>query len=200
MHRKIVCTYVEKNIKKTYGESVIFRDFSLEIQDGEWIELCGNSGVGKTTLLQMMMGFVCQDQGRILGVPKKISAVFQENRLFETFSVRKNLWLASPKESEKKRLEILKAMELFTYADQNVETLSGGQRRRVAIAMMLVRNADLYVLDEALQGLDDEIKEKVMQTVKESLTGKTAIFVTHSESERAFFGGRKVELLLTGNT
>jgi sulfate/thiosulfate ABC transporter, ATP-binding protein len=187
-------------IKKTYGESVIFRDFSLEIQDGEWIELCGNSGVGKTTLLQMMMGFVCQDQGRILGVPKKISAVFQENRLFETFSVRKNLWLASPKESEKKRLEILKAMELFTYADQNVETLSGGQRRRVAIAMMLARNADLYVLDEAFQGLDDEIKEKVMQTVKESLTGKTAIFVTHSESERAFFGGRKVELLLTGNT
>ena len=141
-----------EHIKKTYGESVIFRDFSLEIQDGEWIELCGNSGVGKTTLLQMMMGFVCQDQGRILGVPKKISAVFQENRLFETFSVRKNLWLASPKESEKKRLEILKAMELFTYADQNVETLSGGQRRRVAIAMMLVRNADLYVLDEAFQG------------------------------------------------
>lgn len=189
-----------EHIKKTYGESVIFCDFSLEIQDGEWIELCGNSGVGKTTLLQMMMGFVCQDQGRILGVPKKISAVFQENRLFETFSVRKNLWLASPKESEKKRLEILKAMELFTYADQNVETLSGGQRRRVAIAMMLARNADLYVLDEAFQGLDDEIKEKVMQTVKESLTGKTAIFVTHSESERAFFGGRKVELLLTGNT
>ena len=189
-----------EHITKTYGESVIFRDFSLEIQDGEWIELCGNSGVGKTTLLQMMMGFVCQDQGRILGVPKKISAVFQENRLFETFSVRKNLWLASPKESEKKRLEILKAMELFTYADQNVETLSGGQRRRVAIAMMLARNADLYVLDEAFQGLDDEIKEKVMQTVKESLTGKTAIFVTHSESERAFFGGRKVELLLTGNT
>ena len=95
-----------EHIKKTYGESVIFRDFSLEIQDGEWIELCGNSGVGKTTLLQMMMGFVCQDQGRILGVPKKISAVFQENRLFETFSVRKNLWLASPKEREKKRLEI----------------------------------------------------------------------------------------------
>ena len=148
----------------------------------------------------MMMGFVCQDQGRILGVPKKISAVFQENRLFETFSVRKNLWLASPKESEKKRLEILKAMELFTYADQNVETLSGGQRRRVAIAMMLARNADLYVLDEAFQGLDDEIKQRVMQIVKESLTGKTAIFVTHSESERAFFGGRKVELLLTGNT
>ena len=189
-----------EHIKKTYGESVIFRDSSLEIQDGEWIELCGNSGVGKTTLLQMMMGFVCQDQGRILGVPKKISAVFQENRLFETFSVRKNLWLASPKESEKKRLEILKAMELFTYADQNVETLSGGQRRRVAIAMMLARNADLYVLDEAFQGLDDEIKEKVMQIVKESLTGKTAIFVTHSESERAFFGGRKVELLWTGNT
>ncbi len=189
-----------EHIKKTYGESVIFCDFSLEIQDGEWIELCGNSGVGKTTLLQMMMGFVCQDQGRILGVPKKISAVFQENRLFETFSVRKNLWLASPKESEKKRLEILKAMELFTYADQNVETLSGGQRRRVAIAMMLARNADLYVLDEAFQGLDDEIKQRVMQIVKESLTGKTAIFVTHSESERAFFGGRKVELLLTGNT
>lgn len=49
-----------EHIKKTYGESVIFRDFSLEIQDGEWIELCGNSGVGKTTLLQMMMGFVCR--------------------------------------------------------------------------------------------------------------------------------------------
>ena len=87
-------------------------------------------------------------------------------------------------------------MELFTYADQNVETLSGGQRRRVAIAMMLVRNADLYVLDEAFQGLDDEIKEKVMQTVKESLTGKTAIFVTHSESERAFFGGRKSRIAI----
>ena len=178
-----------KNICKNFKDVEVLKDFSLNVGEGEHIAIMGKSGKGKTTVLNIIMGFEQPDSGE-MNLPKEISAVFQENRLSEDFSAISNVCLMS---ADKERSnEILKKLGID--GTKTVNTMSGGQKRRVALARCLARNAELYIFDEALKGLDEKTKAVAMTVIKEYTDGKSAIFVTHDINEAKDFADRIVEI------
>ena len=178
-----------KNICKSFGETEVLKDFNLEIDEGEHIALMGKSGKGKTTVLNIIMGFELPDRGET-EIPNEISAVFQEDRLSEDFSAISNVCLMS---ADKERSnEILRKLEID--GTKTVNTMSGGQKRRVALARCLVRDAELYIFDEALKGLDEKTKAVAMTVIKEYTCKSSVIFVTHDINEAKEFADRIVEI------
>ena len=178
-----------KNICKSFKDVEVLKDFSLNVGEGEHIAIMGKSGKGKTTVLNIIMGFELPDSGEIQ-IPNEISAVFQENRLSEDFSAISNVCLMS---ADKERSnEILKKLGIDS--TKMVNAMSGGQKRRVALARCLAKNAGLYIFDEALKGLDEKTKAVAMTVIKEYTDGKSAIFVTHDINEAKDFADRIVEI------
>ena len=172
-----------KNICKSFGETEVLKDFNLEIDEGEHIALMGKSGKGKTTVLNIIMGFELPDRGET-EIPNEISAVFQEDRLSEDFSAISNVCLMS---ADKERSnEILKKLGID--GTKTVNTMSGGQKR------CLVRDAVLYIFDEALKGLDEKTKAVAMSAIKEYTCKSSVIFVTHDINEAKEFADRIVEI------
>ena len=178
-----------KNICKSFGETEVLKDFNLQIDEGEHIVLMGKSGKGKTTVLNIIMGFELPDSGET-EIPNEISAVFQEDRLSEDFSAISNVCLMS---ADKERSnEILRKLGID--GTKTVNTMSGGQKRRVALARCLVRAAVLYIFDEALKGLDEKTKAVAMSVIKEYTCKSSVIFVTHDINEAKEFADRIVEI------
>ena len=151
-----------KNIYKSFEGTEVLKDFNLEIADGEHVVLMGKSGKGKTTILNIIMGFEAPDRGD-MDLPKEISTVFQEDRLCEDFSAISNVCLM------KGNIELAKEIldKLGIESGKYVNTMSGGQKRRVALARCLSRTAKLYIFDEALKGLDEKTKAVAMNVIKE---------------------------------
>ena len=178
-----------KNIYKSFDGTEVLRDFTLEIADGEHVALMGKSGKGKTTILNIIMGFEVPDCGE-MDLPKKISTVFQEDRLSEDFSAISNVCLMNGNKEIAKEILVKLGIESKKY----VNTMSGGQKRRVALARCLAKNAGLYIFDEALKGLDEKTKAVAMTVIKEYTDGKSAIFVTHDINEAKDFADRIVEI------
>ncbi len=174
---------------KSYGENRVLSDFSAVFPEGKTSCVMGASGCGKTTLLRILLGLEKPDSGEILGLPDPISAVFQEDRLAEPFSAVANLSLVTGKRISRDILRAhLSALGLSDSLDKPVRELSGGMRRRVAIARAVLYDAPLVLLDEPFKGLDGETKKTVMDYVRESCAGKTVILVTHDEAEAAYLG------------
>ena len=148
--------------------------------------IMGKSGIGKSTLLSILMGLEKADEGTVSGMEhQKISAIFQENRLFENLDAVTNIHITG----------FLKKMELDDIAGKPVSEYSGGMKRRVAIARALLAEYDILIMDEPLQGLDAETKEKVATVIKMQTAGKTVLFVTHDEKEAEFFEAECMELV-----
>lgn len=188
------------NLVKAYGLNLVLDHFSCQIGEGSITCLMGPSGCGKTTLLRILMGLEAADGGQIIGLQgKAISAVFQENRLAENFSAYQNVRMAAPAEMPKEDLlHALEAVGLRQAAYQPVRELSGGMRRRVAILRALHATYDILYLDEPFKGLDADTKESVMAYVKDSIKGKTVLFVTHDETEVEIMDGTKVLMGIKG--
>ena len=181
-----------EHLCKTYGMTTVLNDFSFVFPEGKTTCIMGRSGIGKTTLLSILMGIETADSGTVTGVEgKKLAAVFQENRLFENLDAIRNIEVVTGRKQEE-----IKALldELLLPAEERkpVATYSGGMKRRVAIARALLSDADILFLDEPLQGLDGETKEQVAGVMREQMQGKTVLLVTHEESECDFFGAECV--------
>ena len=116
--------------------------------------LMGPSGIGKTTLLLLLLGLVSPDSGEITGLPEKVSVIFQEDRLCEDFSALSNVAMVLPRGGEETASALLKALGLEEAMRQPVHTLSGGMKRRVAIARGLAADSPLLLMDEPFKGLD----------------------------------------------
>jgi NitT/TauT family transport system ATP-binding protein len=150
------------------------------------------------------MNRVEADSGSIFGIDEyMIAPVFQENRLCENLSVATNIKMVCREKCSSSELtELLDQFLLPGSMKKTVRTLSGGMKRRVALARALVRihaNAhssqkNLFLLDEPFKGLDLSTKETVMQIVKQSFKGKTAIWVSHDPDEAEFMGSELVKL------
>lgn len=180
---------VLNNISKSFNGKVVLDDFSTVLKDKSFNYIMGESGSGKTTLLNIIMGFEKPDKGFINGIEnRKISVVFQEDRLCEEFNAVTNIKLVT----DKKKAEItneFKRVGLGGDLNKPVLNLSGGMRRRVAIVRAMMAESDIVILDEPLKGLDDETKKTVIEYIKSFVKNKLVIMVTHDKDETLFAEG-----------
>ena len=186
---------------KRYGSEQVLKDFSLEIQDGEFFTLLGPSGCGKTTVLRLIAGFEQADAGVISiggeaveGLPaekRPVNTVFQNYALFPHMTVAQNvafgLRMAGLKraETEKRVREVLQLVKLEGYDNRSPKQLSGGQKQRVAIARSIVMRPKVLLLDESLSALDHKLRQQMQIELKQiqRKSGITFVYVTHDQEE-----------------
>lgn len=188
-----------KDISKRYGRTVVFKNFNLEIKEQQTTVIMGASGVGKTTLLNVLLRLEKPDSGKVEGLAgKKVVAVFQENRLVEHLDSMRNIEVVCKKDfSRKELLEEFKQVGLEDVANKSVSELSGGMKRRVAIVRSVFVDSDIIVMDEPFKGLDLELKSKVIKYIRNKTRGKTVIIVTHNLDEVSELEAEKVKLNFT---
>ena len=173
---------------KSYGEKKVLHHFNATLPNGKITAFMGTSGSGKTTLANILLGFEQADSGSVTGIPERKSAVFQEDRLSENFSALTNVQAVCKNKAEKEKAKkLLESLGLANDIKTQVKSLSGGMKRRVALARALCSEYDFLVLDEPFKGLDEQTKEKTMQLVKEMTKGKTVLLITHDKEEALFF-------------
>lgn len=171
---------IVNKLNVSYGDKKVLKDFSATFEYGKCTAIMGKSGCGKTTLLKALLGIVKPESGSIEGMPEKIGMVFQEDRLCEDFTALDNIKLVGDG----------KIVDLGVNLKMPVKELSGGQKRRVAIARAINYQPDLFILDEPFKGLDGASKEMVIKALKAE--NKTIILVTHDISEAEAMGASKI--------
>ena len=184
------------DVTKKYGEAVVLQGVSLEIPDGKITCVLGKSGVGKTTLLNLLAG-VLQADGGIVEAPERVGYVFQENRLLAHLTVVENLQFVGGRVEFIEKL--LREAGLEKLANRKVKTLSGGEKRRVAFLRAFCVDSTVVLLDEPFSALDSVTKESLLKMTVEHLRRyqKTAVFVTHDVDE-AIAVGDKIAVLGAG--
>lgn len=170
-----------KTLSKRYGDNVVYNDFNLDIEENKTLVILGESGSGKTTLLNILMGLTDYD-GKVVGIPDKISAVFQKDRLVQNLTVEQNIKLTSPNADV---FAVLKEVGLEGKENSLPKSLSAGMARRVAIARALVSDAPIVFMDEPFINLDIGLKFSLIKKLKERLNvePKTVVAVTHDVKE-----------------
>ncbi len=204
-HGVSVC--VEK-LNKSFGSNHVLKDVDLEVLPGETLSIIGPSGTGKSILLRHIIGLETADSGRILinGEPYeklprnyRSSMVFQSSALFNSLSVAENigLWLREHRIYPEPRIneiisEKLAIVGLEGKEDLRTSELSGGMKKRVAIARSLAMEPDLVLYDEPTAELDpvttDELAETIMAV--RSRTSTTTIIVTHDLNFALYLSNR----------
>ncbi len=180
-----------ENVSKSYGDKTVLDGINQTIEKGEKVSLKGASGTGKTTLIRLICGFEKADRGKIT-VDGKISAVFQENRLFDCFSVYENVYAVC--DSKEKTEKHLRAVGLWDDRKKLVTELSGGMARRCAIARALSFDSDILILDEPFTGIDSERKYEIISHIKEHTKEKTIILISHDENECLALCQRQIKI------
>ena len=184
-----------EHISNSYGETVVFRDFSARLPLGETSVITGVSGGGKTTLLRLILGLETPDEGTITGVPARRAAVFQEDRLCPQLTALENVLLIAGRKREREARDMLVRLGLGESLAVPAAELSGGMRRRCALARALCAEFDLLALDEPFKGLDEANRRAAMDAVRGALSGdKTVLLVTHDAAEAEFFGGNRLSI------
>lgn len=185
------------NINKQFFNKKIFTNFSLKIETGEFVVFAGNSGCGKTTLLNMIGGLEKPDSGSIIvdgqDIYKrkkkeeyylnKIGFLFQNFALVESATIRENLEIVQKKGRSGVAVEeVLSEVGLLQDIDTEVYKLSGGEQQRVALARLMFKKCDIILADEPTGSLDVENANMVIKFLhKLNEAGKTVILVTHDE-------------------
>ena len=186
---------VISHVYKDFGRGPVLRDVSLTVRQGETVCLMGPSGLGKTTLLRCVAGLERPESGSITGVPERLGYVFQEDRLCGVFSAVANVRLATGRTlPEAEILRHLEELGLAGSARRPVSQLSGGMRRRVAIARAVCAGPRLLLLDEAFKGLDEQCRRDTVAYIRRHTPGASLLCVTHDPEEAALLGGRCLDL------
>ncbi len=179
-----------EKINKSYGDKEVLRDFTTKFEEGTVTFITGESGIGKTSIIRILMGLEGYQSGSISGLEgKEISVVFQDDCLCDKLSLDKNLSMVIDGQQVKEQYldRLLGIFGLEGYRHKRVAELSGGMKRRLAILRAILYPHNLMIMDEPFKGLDEENKKLVMGQVGKSLVGKTAIIVTHDKTEIDFF-------------
>ncbi|MEV0356248.1 sn-glycerol-3-phosphate ABC transporter ATP-binding protein UgpC [Nocardia sp. NPDC050697] len=180
----------------------------LEIADGEFLVLVGPSGCGKSTSLRMLAGLEEVSDGRILigaddvthAEPKDrdIAMVFQNYALYPHMTVAENMGFAlklakvAKAETRARVLEAAKLLDLEQYLDRKPKALSGGQRQRVAMGRAIVRQPQVFLMDEPLSNLDAKLRVQTRTQIAQlqRRLGTTTVYVTHDQVEAMTMGDR----------
>ena len=193
-----------KNLSKTYNKKIeALHDINFTIEDGQFFVLLGPSGAGKTTTLRCIAGLEKIDNGSILfndesvtedqPASRDVCFVFQQYSLYPHYSVYENLAfpLRSPmrklpeKEIKTKVESIASMLKISNKLNNKATQLSGGEMQRVAIGRALVREPNLYLMDEPLSSLDAKLRESLRVELKSIQTNlnSTILYVTHDQAE-----------------
>ena len=169
-----------KNLCKAYGDLPVLENVSFTVGVGV-TALWGPSGVGKTTLLRILLGLEKPDSGELMGTAVRWSAVFQEDRLLEGLDALGNLRFALGTDYEEaKAAAMLTALGLPWETGKPVREWSGGMKRRLALARALL---EAIALDEPFTGLDDENRQRAIRAIRRVAETKPVILVTHDRTE-----------------
>lgn len=195
-----------KNICFRYpkGEKNIFENFSLSIRQGERIGIIGESGKGKTTLLNLLVGALYPDSGEIYfggvelrnadlrEVHKRIGFVLQDNMLFNT-SIKENLEYGKENATEYEMVQACKKAYIYDFIQKlpkGLDTvigedgvkLSGGQKQRIVLARLFLKDVDIFIFDEATSALDQHAESIIHDAIQKIESDKTIIIVSHRQS------------------
>lgn len=191
-----------ENVNFAYEQShPVLSDFTLDVKPGETVALVGESGVGKTTVINMVIGYHFPNDGVVtidghglrevdLRSYRKHIAVVPQNTILFSGTIRENITYGLPTVSEEKLAEILEAARLTETIAQlpnGLETsvgehggkLSGGQRQRISIARALIRDPKVIILDEATSALDSVSEKKIQEALDHLTKGRTTFVVAH---------------------
>ena len=197
------------NICKRFDEKVIFENFNLEVQEGEFVSIMGASGKGKTTLLNIIGLLERPDSGTVTlcGVTNakfnsreardirrtELSYLFQNYGLMENETVESNLMISmeygdySSQEKKIKISETLEKLGISNFEKRKVYTLSGGEQQRVALAKVMLKDPQLILADEPTGSLDAGNRDFVLSVLKElNDKGKTILVVTHDKNVESY--------------
>ena len=188
----------------TFGytsDRLILRDFSLEVHSGETVALVGPSGAGKTTLINLLLGFYQPDSGQVWvdGYPikeveltslrRQVAMVYQDPFLFST-TVRENIRYGRPDASTQEVEQAARAANIHDFISdlpngydcpvgQRGMALSGGQRQRIALARAFLKDAPILLLDEATSSVDSEAEALIQEALTHLMMGRTTIMIAH---------------------
>jgi len=198
-----VAEVILENVSKKFDDTNALNNVSMTIPDGSFVVLLGPTGAGKTTTLRMVSGLDNMDSGEVyIGghsvkgltpAQRNVAVVFQQYSLYPHLSVRENLAfpLKSPLlktsavEIERKVNEVAEVLQISHKLDNKATALSGGEMQRVSIGRALVRNPNIYLMDEPLSSLDAKLRADLRIELKriQASTGATLLYVTHDQIE-----------------
>ena len=197
-----------ERVNKAFGKTVAVDDVSLEIAGGEFFALLGPSGCGKSTLMRLIAGFDTPDSGRILIDGRDVSAdpphkrpvnmTFQSYALFPHMNVAANIGFALKRRGEAAGViasrvrDMLRLVRMEGFEERRPDSLSGGQKARVALARALAGEPKLLLLDEPLSALDRKLREEIqfeLMQVQRDL-GLSFLVVTHDQQEAIAMASR----------
>ncbi|MCL1816036.1 MAG: ATP-binding cassette domain-containing protein [Clostridiales bacterium] len=180
-----------------YDGQTVLKDFSIELPDIGSVCFIGPSGCGKTTMLMLLAGLAKPQSGLVYGMEKlKISMLFQEDRLLPWLNVAENVALVMPSKKTEQALPWLELVELSAQAKLLPHELSGGMRRRVALARALAFEGDILLLDEPTNGLDHKLVERIMKRIHNLYADRLILTVSH---DREFAATQQFIIELSGS-
>lgn len=181
---------------KSFDDNEILKNVNITLEDSSIYCLMGASGIGKTTLLRILMGLEHADSGCISGIDtKNISCMFQEDRLIPDLSAIDNVRIVLRRKNNRAEvrnnlLSILPDDSL----DLPVSSLSGGMKRRVALARALSYPGKLIILDEPFTGLDKDTKLNVINYILKMRNNRTLLIATHGADDADLLGAKIIKL------
>lgn len=192
-----------ENLTVIKNEKQILKDISFEISPGDFLSIIGPSGSGKSTLIKCLIGLE-NHQGTLVRDEDDISVVFQSLNLFPHLNVKENILYGiqrwSKNQQEERFKELIQVFELSHCQDRSIQSLSGGEKQRVALARSLAKKPKVLFLDEPFSSLDEQIRlglrpffKKIFEQEKTSI-----ILVTHDQ-EDAFYFSDKILILKDGS-
>ena len=199
-----------KNITKKYGSTTALRDLDLDIADGEFFVLLGETGAGKTTTLRIIAGLEKPTQGQVFidgedvadwgAAERDVALVLQQYSLYPRYTVRENLEFplkskirrVAPDEIRERVARAAKTLRIEHLLDRKTDRLSGGEMQRVSIGRAIVRKPRVFLMDEPLSALDAKLRESLRTELKnlQMELGATFLFVTHDQIEAMSMGDK----------
>ena len=188
-----------QGVFRRFGERVAVRDVSFAARPGERLAIIGPNGAGKTTLLSMLAGIQTPDEGRVTHPPEAVGWVPQQPAVYSKLSVRENIRLFARLEGvadlDATVARMLELTALGPRADDQVGQLSGGNRQRVNIAVGLLAEPEVLLLDEPSTVLDPRQRELLWEFISGlAAGGTTVVFSTHNVGEAERYADRVLVL------
>jgi multiple sugar transport system ATP-binding protein len=199
-----------RNITKKYGNDLALNGLNLEIPDGQFFVLLGETGAGKTTTLRIVSGLEAPTEGQVFiddidvttwgAAERDVALVLQHYSLYPRYTVRQNLEfplkskirLMNQNDIDENIAKVARTLHIEHLLERKTDRLSGGEMQRVSIGRAIVRNPNVFLMDEPLSALDAKLREVLRQELKDlhMNLGETFLFVTHDQVEAMSLGDR----------